>query len=226
MGLGKCTWWPIHDLDLGSRLWHRLEKFASLRNKVRTTHQIFSRSSTILVISQEWLVRLMWHEKEVHWLDTGYNMWPWSLTSFMTLTLDVSRSNFKGNELIWYWADCITLPFGHTHVLDLGVSRSESEIDLLGGRLTWNEKDLRHPCMTMILTSVTIVGWADVPDSDRGDFRRPRAVNIYSSHCHYIDWAFNIYIYIYIYILHFQWYDQLPIASTITKHKKTCRAVQ
>ena len=56
---------------------------------------VFSRSNTILAISQEWLVRLMWNEKEVHRLDTGYNMWPWSLTSLMTLALDVSRSNFE-----------------------------------------------------------------------------------------------------------------------------------
>ena len=32
----------------------------------------------------------------------------------------------------------------------------------------------------MVLTSVTMVGWADVPDSDWGDFRRWRAVDISS----------------------------------------------
>ena len=32
--------------------------------------------------------------------------------------------------------------------------------------------------MIMILTSVTMVGWADVPDSDWGDFGRRRAVDI------------------------------------------------
>ena len=48
------------------------------------------------------------------------------------------------------------------------------------GRLTWNEKDPGHPIMITILTSVTMVGWADVPDSDRGDFRRQRAVDISS----------------------------------------------
>ena len=37
----------------------------------------------------------MWNEKVVHWFDTGYNMWPSPLTSLMTLTLDVSRSNFE-----------------------------------------------------------------------------------------------------------------------------------
>ena len=89
---------------------------------------------------------------------------------------------WKGSELIWHWADCMTLPFDHTHDLDLGVSRSESEIAISqewGGRLTMNEKDVSHPFMTMILTCVTMVGWVDVPDTDRGDFRR-RAVDISS----------------------------------------------
>ena len=116
----------------------------------------FSRSNIIFAVSKEWLVRLMWNEKEVHRLDSGYDMWPWPLTSLMTLNLDVSRSNFKitvsivgridmkwkGSELIGYWADCMTLPFDHTCDLDLGVSRSESEIALSqewDGQLTWNE---------------------------------------------------------------------------------------
>ena len=68
----------------------------------------------------------------------------------------------------------MTLPFDHTHDLDFGVSRSESEIALSpewGGWLTLNEKDVSHPFMTMILTCVTMVGWADVPGSDQGDYR-------------------------------------------------------
>ena len=167
---------------------------------------VFSRSNTILAISQEWLVQLIWNEKEVHWLDTGYNMWTWPLTSIMTLTLDISRSNFEialsqellvwlmwnENELIWYCADCMTLPFDYTHDLDLGVeiSRSESKIALSqdwDGWLTWNEKDVSHPFMTIILTSLTMVGWADVPDSDWGDFRRRCAVHISSCYCGKID---------------------------------------
>ena len=77
---------------------------------------------------------------------------------------------WKGSELIWYWADCMTFPFDHTHDLDIRVSRSESEIALSqewGGRLTVNVKYVSHPFMTMILTCVTMVGWADVPDIDR-----------------------------------------------------------
>ena len=97
--------------------------------------------------------------------------------------IDVKR---KGSALVGHWADCMTLPFDHTHDLDLGVSRSESEIALSqewGGRFIMNEKDVTdvsHPFMTMILTCVTMVRWADVPDSDRGDFRRWRAVDISS----------------------------------------------
>ena len=92
---------------------------------------------------------------------------------------------WKWNESIWYRANCITLPFDHTHDLDPGVeiSRSKSEIALSqewDGRLTWNEKYVSHPFMTMILTSVTMVWWADVPDSDWSDFRRRRAIDISS----------------------------------------------
>ena len=68
----------------------------------------FSRSNTLLDISQEWLVRLMWNEKEVHWLDTWWTMWPWPLTSPMTLTFDFSRSSFKiavSKELLSDWCE-------------------------------------------------------------------------------------------------------------------------
>ena len=77
----------------------------------------------------------------------------------------------------------MTLPFDHTHDLDLGVSRPESELALFqewGGRLTWDEKDVSHPFVTMVLFSATMLGWADVPDSDRCDFRRRRAVDLSS----------------------------------------------
>ena len=35
---------------------------------------------------------------------------------------------WKGSELMWYWADCMTLPFDHTHDLDLGVEISRSRV--------------------------------------------------------------------------------------------------
>ena len=49
-----------------------------------------------------------------------------------------------------------------------------------GGGLTMNEKDVSYPFMSMILTCVTMLGLADVQDSDRGDFGRRRAVDISS----------------------------------------------
>ena len=117
MGLGKCTgltflWpWPqvtavasiSKKLLLCAIKWEplirSLQNMAApypfiLANFPLKIRMCFSRSNTILAISQEWLVRLMWNKEEVHRLDTGYNIWPWPLTSLMTLTLDVSRWNF------------------------------------------------------------------------------------------------------------------------------------
>ena len=112
-----------------------------------------------------------------HDLDLGYFKVKFrnSSNSGIVGLIDVK---WKRGQLIWYWAYYMTLPFDHTHDLDLGVeiSRSESEIALShewDGRLTWNEKDASHAFMTMILTSVTMVGWADVPDSDWGDIGVP-----------------------------------------------------
>ena len=76
------------------------------------------------------------------------------------------------------------LPFDHTHDLDLQVARSEFKITLSqewDGQLTWNKRDCEsssHGDDTDL--SVTVVCWVDVPDSDRGDFWRRRAVDISS----------------------------------------------
>ena len=128
----------------------------------------------------------------------GYWVWHVPLTFDLTHDLDLGcfRVKFrnsciswnvglidvkwKWNELISYWAICMTLFLDHTRDLDLGVSRSESEIassQKWDGRLSWKEKGVSHPFMTMTLTSVTMVGWADVTDSG---FRRRRAVDISS----------------------------------------------
>ena len=117
-----------------------------------------------------------------HDLDFGYFKVKFRNSSISGIVglIDVK---WKRGELIWDWADCMNLPFDHTHDLDLGVeiSRSEPETALSqewNGRLTWYEKVVSHPLMTMILTSVTMVGWEDLPDSDWGDFRRGRVVDI------------------------------------------------
>ena len=121
-------------------------------------------------------------------LDLWPHWWPWPRMSQGQISKELHLKNcwsdwceMKRNELIGYWANCMTLPFDHTRDLDFGVSRSESEMALSqewGSRLTWNDKDVSHPCMAMILTGVIIVGWADVPDSGRDDFRRRRAIYI------------------------------------------------
>ena len=119
-------------------------------------------------------------------LDLGcfkVKFWNSSISGIVGL-IDVK---WKRSELIWYWADCMTLPFDHTHDLDPGdqISRSTSEIALSqewDGWLTWKENDVSHPFMTMILICVTMVGWADVPDSDWGDYRRQHAIDISSSY--------------------------------------------
>ena len=163
----------------------------------------------------------------IPWLDFGWSDWcemkrkciGWILGMYVTLICDLDLGCFKvkfwnssisgmvglidvkwkRSELIWNWANYMTLPFDLTHDLDRGVeiSRSESEIassQEWDGRLTWNEKDVSHPFMTMILTCVTMVGWADVPDSDWGDFRHRRAVDISSCYCCYntltLHWNF------------------------------------
>ena len=74
------------------------------------------------------------------------------------------------------------LAFDHTCDLDLGVSRSEAEIAFVSGmgQPIDIERKGCHQSMTRILTSVTTAGWADVLNSDRGDFRRQRAIDISS----------------------------------------------
>ena len=65
----------------------------------------FARSDTLLVISQEWLVRLTWNEKEVHRLDTGWITWPWLLTSPIIVTLDGQSQIPKELCLRNCWSD-------------------------------------------------------------------------------------------------------------------------
>ena len=112
------------------------------------------------------------------WCETKKKNIGWILGIICDLDLwPFINVNWKGNELIGYWADCMTLPFDHTNDIYLGVSRSEFEIAV---SQEWDEKDVSHPFMTMIWTSVTMVGWAHVQNSDRGDLRRRRAVDISS----------------------------------------------
>ena len=100
MDLAKCTGWPFNDLDPRSwlrdkmRTIHRITtkrescialvmviiwvdfdevllKNVNLQIFVKNFRCVFSRSNTILAISQEWLVWLIWNEREVHPSHTG-----------------------------------------------------------------------------------------------------------------------------------------------------------
>ena len=109
---------------------------------------------------------------------------------------------WKGSELIGWWADCMTLPVYHTQDLGFGVSSSEFQIALSqewNGRLTWKEKDVSHPLMTMILTSVPMLVWSDVPDSDV--FRRWRGVDISSF------WLYKISKFVFS-VVNIMWYHE------------------
>ena len=56
------------------------QKFYFCQIFVENFRRVFSRSNTLLDISQEWFVRFMWNKNEVHRFDTGWTMWPWPLT--------------------------------------------------------------------------------------------------------------------------------------------------
>ena len=101
-----CSYIPlvISWLDFGGILLEAL----SCQNILQKCRMCFFKHFIVLDISQLWLVRLMWDEKEMHRLDTGWTMWPWPLTSPMTLTFDFSRSNFKivvSEELLCDWCE-------------------------------------------------------------------------------------------------------------------------
>ena len=119
---------------------------------------VFSRSNTILAISEELLVQLIWNEKEVHRLDTGYNMWPWFWPHSWPWPWMFQDQIWKKLYLRSCWCDwcemkrkriyrilgwlCDLALWSH---LDLGVSRSESEIAFSqewDGQLTWKKKDV------------------------------------------------------------------------------------
>ena len=89
-------------------------------------------------------------------LDLWPHSWPWpwmfqGQSSFSGIVglINVKR---KRSELIWYWADCMTLPFDHTHDLDLGIeiSRSESEIALSQSGIGWPIDMERKGCESSI----------------------------------------------------------------------------
>ena len=71
-----------------------------------------------------------------------------------------------------YWADCLALSFDHMHDLDLEASRCtfQSLISWMGRLINMERNGFEliihdHDCHIC----VTMIGWVDVPDRDRGD---------------------------------------------------------
>ena len=145
-----------------------------------------------------------------YWVNCDLDLWPhtWHWPSIFQghiskklyqrncYLIDVKQNESKS---VRYWADCMVLPFDHTHDLGLVVSRSKFEIALFdewGWIKFWNNPlwgmgvdaliDIeRKGCESMNHDHdcdlwVTMVVWVDVPYSDWGGFRRLRAVDISS----------------------------------------------
>ena len=89
---------------------------------------------------------------------------------------------WKGSELTRYWAECMTFPFDHPHPWPWPW-RFKIRVwnDLISGmgRLIDMERKRRESSIHYHANdlSVTMVRWVDVPDCDRGGFKRRRAVN-------------------------------------------------
>ena len=106
---------------------------------------VFSRSNTLLAISQNIWSDWCETKNEVHQLDTGWNMRPWPLISLMTVILDFSRSN---NEIALSQELLIWLTKKEANWLDTGLT-------------IWL-------CPLTTPMTLTLV---DIPDSGLDDFR-------------------------------------------------------
>ena len=113
------------------------------------------------------MLRLPRNEKQTYRLNSRPQMRPKGLTSTITLTFELWRSN-------------VTLTFDHTHDLDHGFSWSNFEIAVSQiGRANWyctKEVAVGHswPWPWPFSAKVRCM---DLPDSDRGDFSCRRAVD-------------------------------------------------
>ena len=139
--------------------------------------------------------------KEVHRLDTWWNLWHRPLTSTITLTFDffqgqISKELYlrscylivvkqKEIKLIRYWAYPWSCPLTTSMTLTLkfkGESLKQPYARNGGGRLIDMERkgceSIIHNCDRDLW--VIMLGWVDVPDGDGDDFKCCNAVNISS----------------------------------------------
>ena len=137
------------------------QKFACLQDKVRTIQPIHTIHISLVMF--------------ITWLDFGgilletlfFAKFFWNVRmcffkvkhsighiSGMVGPIDVKR---KGGASVGYWVSYVTLTFDPTRDLGLVISMSKFEIALFEeweGWLTWNERDVSWPFMTMTVTYV------------------------------------------------------------------------
>ena len=143
-------------------------------------------------------VKWKWSASVGYWVT----MWPWLLTSPMTLTFNFSR--LKSDKMVWnknktiqldtgltVWSCLLTYDFGLIWGMGGGGGGGLIDMERKGCELIIHDHDRD-------LWVTTMVGWVDVPYSDWGDFRRWRAVDI-SSYYH------NCYYYWYYYYNHYHY---------------------
>ena len=110
---------------------------------------------------------------------------------------------YNGNPHIWerrslYW-DGALLPPGPDRLSHKTADHQDRILCNLvpqewDSRLTWNEKDvasIHDQCGLVTSVAIYMVGWADLPDSDRGDFTRRYVVDM-SSYTSNGSWCMGI----------------------------------
>ena len=115
-------------------------------------------------------------------LDLWPHSWPWPWMS------DWCEMKRKWVNMILGWLyDLALWPHPLSWPWSFKVRVWYSFISGMGRPIDNEWKDVTHPFMIMISISVTMVGWADLPDSDPGDFRRRHAIDISSCVFAWID---------------------------------------
>ena len=114
-------------------------KFVCLYDRIWTTLPITIQFSSIICMVmiiiwlhlEGWLSWLTWNKKEIHWLDTGSVLWPWSWPQpwpwqwtlqgqiLKSLYLKYFDVKWKGIRSIGYWANFVKFTFDPTNVLGI-----------------------------------------------------------------------------------------------------------
>ena len=175
MGPEKCTGWTFHDLDPRSRLWHRLAKFAYLRDTVRTTHRITAKLSrcVALVMVITWLDFIEILLKTVIFANflLKFRVCFFKVKHYfghisgMVSPIDVKR---KGVPLVGYWVQYVTFTFDFTHDLDLGCFKVKFRNSSISGIVGLINVKWKGSELIWYLADCMIVPFGHTHDLDLG----------------------------------------------------------